>query len=95
MEANLTRRKQRLKLQLPDITSSIAMIEKLRAKTEAKEVTDTQFLLSDSVYASAKIPHTDKVSLALTLSTFKFNNLSLFEIGLSLAWSKCDAGIQF
>ena len=69
MEQNLTARKRRLKSQLPDITSSLAMIGKLRAKKESKDDTETKFLLSDSVYASAMIPPTDKVSY--TESLFK------------------------
>merc|ERR1711974_173523 len=62
MESNLLSRKRRLKSQLPDITSSLVLINKLRSKNEE---TDTQFLLSDSVYASAKIPPTEKVCLWL------------------------------
>ena len=62
MEANLMARKRRLKSQLPDITSSLTLINKLRAKKDANEETSSQFLLSDSVYASAKIPPTDKVT---------------------------------
>merc|ERR1712038_1007117 len=58
-------RKRRLKSQLPDITSSLTLINKLRAKKDANEETQSQFLLSDSVYASAKIPPTDKVCLWL------------------------------
>ena len=61
MESNLVARKRRLKSQLPDITSSLTLIDKLRAKKDANEETQSQFLLSDSVYASAKIPPTDKV----------------------------------
>ena len=62
METNLTSRKRRLKSQIPDISSSLILINKLRAKRDANEDTDTNFLLSDSVYASAKIPATDKVN---------------------------------
>ena len=62
MEGNLMARKRRLKSQLPDITSSLTLINKLRAKKDANEETNSQFLLSDSVYASAKIPPTDKVT---------------------------------
>merc|ERR1711997_594345 len=65
METNLTSRKKRLKSQIPDIASSLILIKKLRAKREANEDTDTNFLLSDSVYADAKIPPTDKVCLWL------------------------------
>ena len=62
METNLTSRKRRLKSQIPDISSSLILINKLRAKRDANEDTDTNFLLSDSVYATAKIPATDKVN---------------------------------
>merc|ERR1719328_837776 len=65
MEANLVARKRRLKGQLPDISSSLALIGKLRAKKDANEETSSQFLLSDSVYANATIPPTDKVCLWL------------------------------
>ena len=62
METNLTSRKRRLKTQIPDIGSSLILINKLRAKKEANEDTETEFLLSDSVYASARIPATEKVN---------------------------------
>jgi len=65
METNLTARKRRLKSQVPDISSSLILINKLRAKRDATEDMDSNFLLSDSVYASAKIPPTDKVCLWL------------------------------
>ena len=61
MEANLVSKKRRLKMQLPDISSSLELISKLRAKRDSSEDTNTQFLLSDSVYANATIPPTDKV----------------------------------
>ena len=67
METNLMARKRRLKGQLPDISSSLALIGKLRAKRDAEEDTNTQFLLSDSVYANATIPPTDKVSKSVVL----------------------------
>ena len=63
METNLTARKRRLKSQVPDISSSLILINKLRAKRDATEDMDSNFLLSDSVYASAKIPPTDKVNI--------------------------------
>merc|ERR1712062_355116 len=45
MEGNLMARKRRLKSQLPDITSSLTLINKLRAKKDANEETNSQFLL--------------------------------------------------
>ena len=70
MEGNLMARKRRLKSQLPDITSSLTLINKLRAKKDANEETNSQFLLSDSVYASAKIPPTDKVTFTFQSCIF-------------------------
>ena len=41
------------------------MIKKLREKKNSEETMETQFLLSDQVYAKAVIPPTDKVCLWL------------------------------
>jgi len=65
MESSLLTRKRRLKGQVPDIKSSLAMIKKLREKKENEEVMETQFLLSDQLYTKANIPPTDKVCLWL------------------------------
>ncbi|TRY70813.1 hypothetical protein TCAL_10004 [Tigriopus californicus] len=65
METNLLSRRRRLKNQIPDIVSSLAMIDQLKAKASKSEDTESQFLLSDQVYAKAVIPPTDKVCLWL------------------------------
>jgi len=65
MESSLLARKRRLKGQVPDIQSSLAMIKKMREKKEKDEVMETQFLLADQLYAKANIPPTDKVNLWL------------------------------
>eukprot|EP00090_Calanus_glacialis_P033218 TRINITY_DN550_c0_g1_i1.p1 TRINITY_DN550_c0_g1~~TRINITY_DN550_c0_g1_i1.p1 ORF type:complete len:185 (-),score=70.15 TRINITY_DN550_c0_g1_i1:137-691(-) len=65
MENSLATRRKRLKAQVPDIRSSLAMIKKLREKKSSEEKMETQFLLSDQVYAKAVIPPTDKVCLWL------------------------------
>ena len=65
MENSLATRRKRLKAQVPDIKSSLAMIKKLREKKGSEEDMETQFLLSDQVYAKAVIPPTDKVCLWL------------------------------
>jgi hypothetical protein len=57
-----------LTLQIPDITSSLVMIEQLREKAGKQEEMETQFLLSDQAYAKAKIPPTDKVQRSLCQS---------------------------
>ena len=110
MEGNLMARKRRLKSQLPDITSSLTLINKLRAKKDANEETNSQFLLSDSVFASAKIPPTDKVryekqtfcgtyfnfvsTLMDVLYAFSSQFCSIFYIGVFMAWCQCYAGVQ-
>ncbi|XP_023348260.1 prefoldin subunit 3 [Eurytemora carolleeae] len=65
MENSLSVRRKKLRTQVPDIKSSLVMIKKLREKKEEGETLDTQFLLSEQVYAKAKIPPTDKVCLWL------------------------------
>merc|ERR1739842_256956 len=49
MENSLATRRKRLKAQVPDIKSSLAMIKKLREKKNSEETMETQFLLSDQV----------------------------------------------
>ncbi len=61
METNLVSRRRRLKSQIPDITSSLAMLAKL--KCEKEEPVETHFLLSDQVYAKAEVPPTEKVNI--------------------------------
>ena len=49
MEGNLVSRRKRLKAQVPDIKSSLAMVKKLREKKSSAESMETQFMLSDQV----------------------------------------------
>jgi len=65
MENSLLMRRKRLRGQVPDIKSSLVMIKKLREKAAEGEKMDTQFLLSDQVFAKAEIPPTEKVCLWL------------------------------
>jgi len=65
MENSLDLRKKRLKTQVPDIKSSLLVIQKLREKKKEDQKMETQFLLSDQVFAKAEIPPTDKVCLWL------------------------------
>ncbi|KAL6267649.1 LOW QUALITY PROTEIN: prefoldin subunit 3 [Pogonomyrmex barbatus] len=62
MEFNLVNKRRRLKSQIPDLERSLEMIEKLQREKDGLE---TQFLLSEQVYAKAIIPPTDKVCLWL------------------------------
>ena len=61
MERNLVTRRRRLQQQIPDITSSLAMIKKLKEDKKEEKPSETQFMLSDQVYAKAEIPPTEKV----------------------------------
>ena len=63
METNLINRRRRLKGQIPDIKSSLIMIEHLRAKSESKDEIESHFLISDQAYSKATIPPTDKVTI--------------------------------
>jgi len=65
MENSLITRRKRLKNQVPDIKSSLVMIKKLRERKEENATLDTQFLLSEQVFAKAQIPPTEKVCLWL------------------------------
>ena len=67
METNLINRRRRLKGQIPDIKSSLIMIEHLRAKSETKDEIESHFLISDQAYSKATIPPTDKVSIYIIL----------------------------
>ena len=67
MEQNLLRARQNLKVKLPDIKKTLEMVAMLKAKYEStdKEM-NTNFLLSDNIWAKAKVPNTTgKVGLWL------------------------------
>ncbi|KAL6432295.1 hypothetical protein ACFW04_006734 [Cataglyphis niger] len=65
MEYNLINKRRRLKAQIPDLERSLEMIEKLQIEKNNSHNLETQFLLSEQVYAKAIIPPTDKVCLWL------------------------------
>lgn len=62
MEYNLLSKRRRLKSQIPDLKRSLSMIERLETQ---KEEFETEFLLSEQVFAKARIPPTDTVCLWL------------------------------
>lgn len=62
MEYNLLSKKKRLQNQVPELKRSLTMIERLENQ---KEPFDTQFLLSEQVFAKANIPPTNNVCLWL------------------------------
>ncbi|XP_076178516.1 prefoldin subunit mgr [Ptiloglossa arizonensis] len=65
MEYNLVNKRRRLKVQIPDLERSLEMIKKLQLEKDNSKDLETQFLLSEQVYAKAVIPPTDKVCLWL------------------------------
>jgi len=65
METSLNTKKTRLQRQIPDIEQTLEMLKHLKAKKEAKEDMDTDFLLTEQVYCKAKVPPTEKVCLWL------------------------------
>jgi len=62
MEYNLVSKKKRLQNQVPELKRSLTMIEKLETQNEEF---NTQFLLSEQVFAKAKVAPTKTVCLWL------------------------------
>lgn len=62
MEYNISARRRKLKLQIPDLAKSLEMIDILRDQSDEKE---TQFLLSEQVFLKAIVPPTKTVCLWL------------------------------
>lgn len=62
MEYNISARRRKLRLQIPDLAKSLEMIDILRGQNEDKE---TQFLLSEQVFLKANVPPTKTVCLWL------------------------------
>ena len=102
MESNLVNRRRRLKGQIPDIKSSLIMIDHLREKSAAKEEIESHFLISDQAYSKATIPPTDKVtnSMILTIAYVLEKYISsctllLLQLkpisGMFMAWSQRHA----
>ena len=67
MEGQLVRQKASLRGKLPEIKRTLEMVAMLKQKHDgADKVVDTNFLISDNVWAKAKIPNdTGKVGLWL------------------------------
>lgn len=62
MEYNISARRRKLRIQIPDLVKSLEMIDILRGQTEDKE---TQFLLSEQVFLKTTVPPTKTVCLWL------------------------------
>ncbi|XP_043283507.1 prefoldin subunit 3 [Venturia canescens] len=65
MEYNLASKRRRLRTQIPDLERSLEMIDKLLMEKDTGKDLETQFLLSEQVFAKAVVPPTDKVCLWL------------------------------
>ncbi|XP_022653442.1 prefoldin subunit 3-like isoform X2 [Varroa jacobsoni] len=65
MDASLQQRKAKLKSQIPEFKNALSLLQTLKAKKEASEDIQTTFLLSDDVYAKARVPPTENVCLWL------------------------------
>ncbi|KAI6645802.1 Prefoldin subunit 3 [Oopsacas minuta] len=64
-EVNLLQRKKRLRLQMPDIISTLEMVQFLKTQKSSSTPLSTQFLLNENVYASAEITPTQTAYLWL------------------------------
>lgn len=62
MEYNISARRRKLRLQIPDLAKSLEMVDILRDQSDEKE---TQFLLSEQVFLKAIVPPTKTVCLWL------------------------------
>ena len=66
MEAQLHRARQNLRVKLPDIKKTLEMVAMLKVKHAEEQSLDTNFLISDNIWAKATIPNkTGKVGLWL------------------------------
>lgn len=66
MEQQLLRGKESLRVKTPDIRKTLEMVRMLKAKHEKAESMQTNFLISDNVWAKATIPNdTGRVGLWL------------------------------
>lgn len=65
MEFNLASKRRRLRSQIPELERALEMIKKLQAEKNSSQDLETQFLLSEQVFAKAIVPPTDKVCLWL------------------------------
>lgn len=62
MEFNIQTKRRKLKIQIPEITKSLQMLDILRKQEDPNE---TQFLLSEQVFVKTVVPPTKTVGLWL------------------------------
>ena len=66
MEQQLVRARESLRVKTPDIRKTLEMVRLLKDKNAQKEAIQTNFLISDNVWAKATIPNdTGRVGLWL------------------------------
>ena len=65
MEAHLGRRREEIKVKIPDITGTRELVEHIIKKRDENEDVETNFQLSDTVYANAVIKEPTNVCLWL------------------------------
>ncbi|CAD5111009.1 DgyrCDS361 [Dimorphilus gyrociliatus] len=65
MEMNLKTKKNRLKVQIPDLKSTLAFVEHLIERRGSDKKFETHFQLSEQVWTKATIKPTEKVNLWL------------------------------
>lgn len=65
MELNLRAKKSRLKDQIPDIKSSLDIVQHMQSTKNLSETFQTHFQLGSNVYMKASVPATDRVCLWL------------------------------
>ncbi|KAK3578082.1 hypothetical protein CHS0354_006737 [Potamilus streckersoni] len=94
MEYNLNTKKARLKAQIPDIKTSLAIVKHLQSRKESMDAMETRFLLSDQVHAKAKIPPTDKVCLWLGANVMLEYNLNDADTLLSKNLDAANKSLQ-
>nr|ACV72070.1 von Hippel-Lindau-binding-like protein [Phragmatopoma lapidosa] len=90
MEYNLVTKKSRLKAQIPDIKTSLNIVEHMLSKKGSTEPLKTNYQLSDNLYVKAAIPPTDNVCLWLGANIMLEYNL---DDAQALLKKNCDAAI--
>ncbi|XP_065185512.1 prefoldin subunit 3-like [Sycon ciliatum] len=69
LQSNLTQKKRRLKAQIPEISTSLELLQHLQKKSDDTTPMETRFMLSDQVYAKAEVLPTKTVGVWLGANT--------------------------
>jgi prefoldin subunit 5 len=65
MESQLATKKSRLKFQIPDIKTSLDIVEHMQSRKDATEAMETRFQMCDTLYMKASVPPSKTVCLWL------------------------------